>query len=344
MEKEFVQMSARKLGGGIVDLKYPPKKDTLVAKIFGYEITPIYFEPNGNPVFSREQYDLYLDMNTIESFNEKHGQMLVVEVTYDIEYLEEPSKDAFDTKEVVEEALDSLEDFLKLLSNRAKYAKHHKGERLNEFVVYGWYVLTWNGELKVIDPELKERVEIENVVEEKEIFSFHNNELEIWMGDNAFIVPNLGQKCLCCGKTCQGIHELGSNPWIAFDEKVFHEDCYKLLERNRQLAMVRGILLHAYKLEKLEILSVSEKKYKYKFLVKILGEKAEFFVSFGKNVIEINWNHCFEPVDFEKLDRSIIVDKKNKMSIKVKTKMAAVKCFDAVEAKRKFVNSNEDHD
>lgn len=278
------------------------------------EIKPTSYDCFGHPNFSEEQAKIYRIKNFEHKRSTKDSQDLKVKVTYreDTSYV---SKRFFDTEEEIERSLTSLMEFNIVLNNRIRHIRRYPNERLNEFVVFGKFLLDDRANVWSIGQGDRNSVVTKAQVETFEQFKHNNPEgCTFVVGSTSTAIPKPNSICPCCGKYLT-IYDVKDDYCTYADGKFYHESCYHELEKcNEILEIITNLVGVVY----------DEDEYQYELLPNgycnriccanipwflVHTKYGDFVIGKRKRVISIEWQANFMPFDINELFASEDVTK-----------------------------------
>ena len=155
---------------------------------------------------------------------DKETFILKAEISYEEKPFDIPTE-CFDSKEGIKKSLNSLKDFTEMLNNRLIFHTI-SGNSLNEFIIFGKYLLSSDGQIllrncsfgsSVIFPNIMENSKFEHLLN-----SFKKTD-SIYSKDFAF--PQFGDFCPCCGRKFS-IDDVKNSSFEFLNEKVTHKLYY----------------------------------------------------------------------------------------------------------------------
>lgn len=275
MKKELLRMKKRQNGTGILNLSCIPRTDTLRLFISEKEIFPMSYDLNGDPIFSNEQYEMYRHLEYTMKHVVSSNCELNVTAIYD--GIDACNSNAIDSIDALKNACTNFRDLIFVLNARHEFVKRFPDITLQEFVLYGRYVLTKTGRVLTFPKNSKlENFSLKTV----QYFKSHKlNNLDLV--DNEYIIPHPHSICPCCAKKLQSIDELSKKHWIVINDKTYHESCYKAYKFEEQYAK----LLYIFDGFFITVQESCNNDYEYKFTVKVNSHL--FTVDFSNNQIAI---------------------------------------------------------
>lgn len=241
------------------ELKKYANINTLSVLMDGKQIFPYRFTLLGCPCFSLDVYHEYekLSKEYRQKTGEKYGYF-----TVDVEYEEEEFNvplESFNTIEGITKSLVDLETFNEMLDNRRIYRKVHPNSRLDEFVVYGQWVLDLFGQVMTItevnynlipesnSPELKEYCNLfgDKVVTEKYFGSFFETFSISYAG-----VPRSDSVCKICDEdwSIENLKYANYSNYIYkfINGETYHKKCYCNDRHDKEIIEFKEIFARVY--------------------------------------------------------------------------------------------------
>ena len=285
--------------------------ETVKVTVDGNEFVPAVFDCYGHPFFTEEQERIY--MCKANQFLKKNGTPLYAEVCYEEKTFDVP-RYSFDTVKGIQECIKSFEDLKQMIDNRKMYCKINKKERLNEFVLFGYFLLDEFGQVLCIEniansgiTSLKDVIEFEtfkNITQEG--FSF------VYGGET--IIPKENSVCPCCGKKIT-LEELKKQRCLYKKGKFYHDDCYmnyiELFEIDK---LTYSIMDQVYGSENYEFEVIPDGyvgKDRCSNIPWLLfhTKDGDIVIGWKKNVISIEWQKNYKSFSMKKLFDSEMVIK-----------------------------------
>ena len=293
--------------------------ETVKVNLLGEEIIPISYDCYGHPNFTEEQYKLYM-------FKQEEIKRLIgiyitleAEISYEECIFDIPRKD-FDSVDGIKKSLSSLSKINKMLTDRKRFIKAFPNEKLNEYIIFGRFLLNSYGKFQSIEISTQSLNVSYKDVERLEILKRKNPNLQYTL--SYFNIPDEDSICPCCGKKFT-IDDLKVSPCVYADGKFYHFSCY---ENYMKLSLI-------FKFTK----QLMDKVYTYSYQFQLLQEKlkennpllpsisllfntpdGDIVISQKKNTIYIEWLENYKPFDIHELfqkDEVVISDIHGKRSI-----------------------------
>jgi len=283
------------------DMAYPL---TVRVSLNGKEIIPASFDCFGYPIFSHEQAKIYEIKNFEYKKNSKKKEDLKFKVSYRVDS-SWTSRYFFDTQDGIGKSLVGLREFNRVLDDRKRYLKKHPHERLNQFVVFGKFLLDERAQVLGIDRNQKGKVVTKSPVESLEEFK-KNNPLGYTFVRGELSIPKHHSICPCCGKHIT-IYDVKDHYCVSVNDKFYHESCYHELQKyNEIIEIIINIVGCAY----------GQDEYQYELLPNgycnslccahipwflVHTKYGDIVIGKRKRVISIEWQENFKPFDMNEL-------------------------------------------
>lgn len=304
-----------------------PDKSRMKIMIGNTEIKPIGFDTYGHPIISEENY-AYCD--ALKAIAEREGKFLPVIIEYDKKAFC-MKKECYDSKEYIEKALgiddndvseedtsesipktekerkkeyerdvQILKSFKELLINR-KQAAFNK-EKLNVFVLFGKYVLTDNGHIKVCEQfetkALEEGQKLGKVIGSDQI-------TQLICGEDVHI-PSEKDVCAVCGKnfTIKEVENflVSENEECAKVHTECHENCIKAINHERASQIIDAVYTGKPK-AKCEVGAIYDSEDKeMKTCYTYKTKQGTISIYFRRKVTVIVWHDNFKPFNMSIFD------------------------------------------
>lgn len=199
--------------------------ETVKVTLLGESIIPESFNCYGHPNFTEEQQMLYM-FKEEELKRQNCGKYtpLEVEIVYEERVFDIP-RSTFDSASGIEKSLRCLSDLNEMLQNRLIFREIHKGERLNEYMLFGCFLLDQFGQIMSIEKTVKSKLITNGDVEKYETFCKHNSE-GFTLTTGGYAIPKEDSACPCCGKTFT-IDDIKNNPCVYINGKFYHDSCWR---------------------------------------------------------------------------------------------------------------------
>lgn len=293
--------------------------ETVKVNLLGEEIIPISFDCYGHPNFTEEQYKLYMFKQ--EGIKRLTGIYITLEaeVTYEECIFDIPRK-SFDSVEGIKKSLSSLSKINKILTDRKRFIKSYPNEKLNEYIIFGRFLLNSYGKLQSIEISEQSLSVLYKDIERLEVLKRKNPNLQYTLSH--FNIPNEDSVCPCCGKKFT-IDDLKASPCVYADGKFYHFSCY---ENYMKLSLIDKFTRQ-----------LMDKVYTYSYQFELLQEKVkenntplssisilfhtpdgDIIIRQSKSTVYIEWLQNYKSFDINELfqeDEVVISDKDGKRSI-----------------------------
>lgn len=211
---------------GHIKLNNLANPESIRITINGDKIKPTSYDIYGSPEFPKELVEYYnWKEQEIRIKNGKKDFILKAEVSYEERPFDIPTE-CFDSKEGIKKSLNSLKDFTEMLNNRLIFHTI-SGNALNEFIIFGKYLLSSDGQIflrncsfgsSVIFPNIMENNKFEHLLN-----SFKKTD-SIYSKDFAF--PRFGDSCPCCGRKFS-IDDVKNSSFEFLNGKITHKNCFE---------------------------------------------------------------------------------------------------------------------
>lgn len=157
---------------GHITLNNLANPESIRITINGDKIKPTSYDIYGSPEFPKELVEYYnWKEQEIRIKNGKKDFILKAEVSYEERTFDIPTE-CFDSKEGIKKSLNSLKDFTEMLNNRLIFHTL-SGNALNEFIIFGKYLLSSDGQFllrnysfgsSVVFPDIMEKSKFEHLL------------------------------------------------------------------------------------------------------------------------------------------------------------------------------------
>lgn len=226
IEKKRIEfLTTEKSTIGHITLSKLAIPETVKVTLLGKPIIPESFDFYGHPNFTNEQGMLYMFKE--EELKRQNGDkhtMLEAEIVYEENVFDIP-RSTFDTVKGIEKSLLSLSDLNEMLQNRKMFVKAHEHERLNEFVIFGYFWLDQFGQVMSVEKTANRKLKTNENVEKFETF-MKNNSGGFVLTSGGYVIPTAGSACPCCGKTLK-IYDILNNLCVYINGKFYHDSCFR---------------------------------------------------------------------------------------------------------------------
>ncbi|MDO5556746.1 MAG: hypothetical protein Q4G05_00660 [Clostridia bacterium] len=286
---------------GIIRLDHLADTNTMIILFCGKQIFPEGFNSYGEPIFPEETVRHYKRIEALNERNKIDGTdySLGFDVIYDEMEIKE-SRKVFDSASGIQKSLTSLEDFLKVLKLRDCFKKVYEKESLNEFVIFGKYVLTAYGEVYFIKTQVK--LELNDVC----TLDYYRGMVNSFVKDKCYTttvctIPKLGSRCPVCGKEFS-INDLKKEErFWKINNKIAHNKCYKefyrFLEINNITRIVDQVYYDKPKYELLPNGYCNEECCEHKPWFLFHTKDGDIRIGWRKRVISIEFQEGFKEFD-----------------------------------------------
>lgn len=323
-KRELLRMEQLDVLHGIIVLYEPAQFETVEVTVFGQTFKPMSLDLAGNLIFSKTQYEMYLNLEKKVQHNTriKKPLELVVEYVPKSVYW---NREKIDTKEAILESMKDSHKMVSLLMERAKFLKHNKDSTLTGFVVYGRYLLSKDGRVYIVQKNFRKHVIYNSPVEKYEDFMSYN--IPGLVFDQECAIPTKRDICQCCMQSIKG-EDFFLNAWICIDGLYYHENCYGKYKMDEQYAKVLSSVFGTYDFPMVELITLqNSKSYDVEFLAKT--RNGDFSFDFIGSQIRVRWNKNYKKFDFDKATGTLegcIVDKEKRTVMSENIDMIA-KCI-----------------
>lgn len=218
--------------GGYIKLEKLAIPETMKITLLGKTILPESFDEYGQPFFSEEQWLYYtLKDKEMKNNNRRESASLELEIEYEERIFDVP-RSSFDTIKGIKKALLSLSTLNELLENRKLFVCTHKDKRLNEFILFGYFLLdTRGGYVYHVVNRMKRDLIFKEDVETYAKFRKNNFDyFTLSGGADGFVIPTTDSVCPCCKKVFT-IEDVKNNPCrFDGDGNFCHVSCLEKAE------------------------------------------------------------------------------------------------------------------
>ena len=223
---------------GILRLSFPANPSTVKVSYMGMPVAPERFSLAGSPIFSEEMTDLYLwkDYQRVYHDFKPDPNSTIFDVTYEKMNFTVP-KSEFDSFNGIWKSLKSLSSFNEMLNNRKLWCLNNKGKKLNEFVIYGKYVLDCFGQILFIN-YFYNQYTMPNVC----TYEYFKDNVKTFSTSHKPVIPKTNTSCPCCGKNFS-INDLRNTVFGLVNGKVAHESCRKTYYHSKSINDMTNLLM-----------------------------------------------------------------------------------------------------
>lgn len=306
IEKKRIEAWCTERGSiGHIALNKLAVPETVKVTLLGEPIIPESFDCYGHPNFTEEQERLYsFKEDELKRQNGGEYVPLKAEIVYE-ERILNVSRDTFDTVKGIQESTHSLSELNEMLRNRRIFHKAHKGEGLDEFMLFGCFWLDEFGQVMSVEKMAKCKLKTNGDVEEYETFCKRNSG-GFSLTSGGYDIPTEGSVCPCCGKTLT-IDDLKNNPCVYISGKFYHDSCWRNYRRLTEVdKFTRQLMNVVYK----------ETDYTFKLLPNGYCNQyccshipwflfhtidGDIIMGWRKRVISIEWQENYKPFDMKEL-------------------------------------------
>ena len=313
--------------------------ETVHITVFGKEVFPQSFDCYGHPNFTAEQWKMF----QFKEFDfARYNSPLYFKIQYEERIFDVP-RSSFDSVQGIEKALTSLSDLNECLNNRKIFRKVHRGEQLNQFVLYGLYQLNEFGQIvSVISQKKGVLLSTNSPVEKWENFCTYNYE-GVELSTNRYQIPTSGVACPCCGETFT-IEDVQKRPCVFEHGKYYHDECWRGFQKMMEIdKFTRELVNRVYPEYRMELLPngfwhedrVSHIPW---FLFHTID--GDIIMGRKKHVISIEWQENFKAFNVNDVFRE---EKANKWKENGKQGICAwneIQAYDYLVTVAKTVNPN----
>lgn len=235
----------------------------------------------------------------------------------------EKEKESFDTLRGIKKAILNLEDLNEVLENRRNFILKNPKKKLNEFFVFGQFVLDFEGDIRTIDKGIKESQVIipgRAVVENLKCLLKENG--NFWLGHSEFAIPKPKSICPICQKelTLDDV-----NNCVNISDEFYHFDCYQQKQINDEVdCFKKNVIDLVYDLEEYEIKILGNEYCSEDCCIDkpwILLKTPEGDIKMGWNKrrnISIEWQENYMPFNIKELFSIFRIDNGNNRAVFVK--------------------------
>ena len=214
------------------------------------------------------------------------------------------SRNSFDTIEGIKNSLFSLSDLNEMLCKRRSYVETHAGEFLNEFILFGCFLLDQLGQIWSIKTLNSDSIIFNNDVETYDTFKCNN--ASFTLTSSGFAIPIPDSTCPCCGKLLT-IDDVKNKQCINIHGEFYHSLCYSQYHELTQITdFIDNTIDIVYNPSDYDyvVLSTSNlAKELFSPTLSILFHTidGDIILSQTKKCISIEWQENFKPFDINKL-------------------------------------------
>lgn len=307
MNIEKKRMEGWNVGGGLIGhitLDKLAIPETVKVTLLGEPLIPSSFNCYGHPNFTKEQEMLYrFKEEELKRQNGGEYVPLEAEITYE-ERVFDIAIPTFDTLQGIEKSLLSLADLNEMLQNRRMFHEAYKGVRLNEFMLFGCFLLDQFGQVLSVIPSQKDSFVSTANVEDFETFK-RNHSTGFTLTFDGYAIPAPDSVCPCCGQKLT-IDDVRNNPCVFIDGKFYHNSCWRNYRKLTEVdKFTRRMMDLIYKSTDytFELLPngywQGDDSYIPWFLFHTID--GDIIMGWRKRVISIEWQANYKPFDMDTL-------------------------------------------
>lgn len=282
---------------GIIRLSFPANPSTVKVSYMGAPINPESFTLAGSPIFSEEMTDLYLwkDYQRLHHEPDSNYDATIFDVTYEKMEFNIP-KYMFDSTDGIRKSLKSLAAFHEMLNLRKLWTLNNKGKKLNEFVVYGKYVLDSLGQILLI-----KYFDYEYTMPDVCTLEYFRENVKTFGTTHHPPIPKSNSACPCCGKKFS-LSDLKKTAFGLVNGKIAHESCRKTYYHAKEInEMTSNIMDLVYKdcpdFDLLPNGYCNQDCCSHIPWFKFHTPDGDIVIGWRKRVISIEWQENFKPFD-----------------------------------------------
>lgn len=282
---------------GIIKLSFPANPSTVKVSYMGMPVNPERFSLAGSPIFSEEMTDLYIwkDYQRIHHDSNNTNNSTIFDVTYEKMKFNVP-KFEFDSLDGIRNSLKSLSAFHKMLSNRKLWVLNNKEKKLNEFVIYGKYMLDCFGQILLI-----KYFDCEYTMPDVCTYKHFKEHVKTFSTSYKPAIPKDGTACPCCGKNFS-INDLRHTVLGLVNGKVAHDSCRKTYYHSKSINEMTSHLIDlVYKdcpdFDLLPNGYCNQDCCSHIPWFRFHTPDGDIIIGWRKRVISIEWQEDFKPFD-----------------------------------------------
>lgn len=289
-----------KISYGIIQLSFPANTSTVKVSYMGMPVYPERFSLTGSPIFSEEMTDLYLwkDYQRLHhdiDDTDDNNDATIFDVMYEKMELAIP-KYMFDSTDCIRKSLKSLAAFHEMLNYRKLWALTNKGKKLNEFVIYGKYVLDCFGQILLI-----KYFNNEYTMPDVCTYEYFKDNVKTFSTSYKPVIPKSNTSCPCCGKKFS-ISDLKKTTFGVVNGKIAHESCRKTYYHSKEINDMSAHLIDlVYKdcpdFDLLPNGYCNEDCCSHIPWFRFHTSDGDIIIGWRKRVISIEWQEDFKPFD-----------------------------------------------
>ncbi len=293
---------------GILELSKLPIPGSITVYLQGHLIEPESFDEYGTPVLSVEMTEYFKALQRAKCRNNKDNSTedIYARVNYKPMEFTVP-EDEFNSVNGIQKALESLESFNNMLTNRKRFLKAFgKNATLSEYIVLGRYILDkcgkvhdWSGaikntvknELKFI-PFLEEIRKLPDVCEISALRYFLKKD-EILCYGPSVCIPQTGSICPICGRKIS-MYDLRTRQISILNGKSCHSNCLHSYEEQLRIDKITSLIDEIY--EEKPTYEITEKRSSSVSLL-FQTSDGEIEINDTLGIVAIEWKESFKPFD-----------------------------------------------
>lgn len=282
---------------GIIKLSFPANPSTVKVYYMGLQVNPERFSLAGSPIFSEEMTELYLwkDYQRLNHDPNDNYDNTIFDVTYEKMEFNGP-KSEFDSINGIRNSLKNLVDFHQMLNTRRLWYLNNKDKRLNEFVIFGKYVLDCFGQILIIN-----YFNFEYTMPDVCTYEYFKDNVKTFSTSFKPVIPKPNTTCPCCGKQFD-ISNLKNTTFGLVNGKVAHESCRKTYYHSKTINDMTAHLMDLIYKDRpdFELLPngyCNQDCCKHIPWFKFHTSDGDIIIGWRKRVISIEWQEDFKPFD-----------------------------------------------
>lgn len=275
--------------------------ETVRVTLFGKPIVPVSFNYLGHPIFSDKQANLFMFKE--RELKRKNGEYtpLEAEVTYEERVFDVP-RSTFDSIDGIKKSLANLSDLNEMLENRSIYSRVLGLGPLDEFVIFGYFLLDKFGQVWKLEKNLKDKVITAEDVEDYETFKNNNYKDEglSLTSSEGYTIPDANSICPCCGNLIT-VEDIKENPCVYIKGEYYHDSCWRnyrrLLEVDRLTRCLMEIVYDSteYTFELLPNGYCNDSCFSHIPWILFHTVDGDIIIGWRKRVISIEWQENYKP-------------------------------------------------
>lgn len=281
---------------GRIELKNVAEPETVSVFLCGQRLYPIEFNSFGWPIFNAEVCDLFEWKE--RELKRIHGKdyKLMATVVYNKAGIDISSINSMNG---LANTINDLKSLNNVLRDREVYSKILCKGKLDEFVIFGRYILDELGQVWLLDERYEKNV-IPMVCNLSDFIKFYTERGEVSWGSNV-IIPSEKDSCPCCTKKFT-IEDVRTGRFEMLNGKIVHSECKKQYERERMIdEIIYQIMESVYDtgltFEFLPNGYCSSLSWAHKPWFLCHTPDGDIEIGWRKRVISIEWKDNFKPFD-----------------------------------------------